>query len=93
MTNVKMVANDTVHISSVSSDHLVAGQQFEVSGAIADDLEGRGLASRVVDNPAPAPIEGPEAPAPDVKEAEAPENKMEPAPENKAAKPAAKRRA
>lgn len=82
MTNVKMIATDTLHISSVSADHLIAGQPFEVSGQIADDLEARGLASRV-----------PEPAAPGIKEAEAPENKMETPVENKAAaKPAPKRR-
>jgi hypothetical protein len=47
MTNVTMKATDTLHISSVKSDNLLPGEQFEVSGAVADDLEARGLAKRV----------------------------------------------
>lgn len=47
MTNVKMKALDTLHISSVQADNLAPGEEFEVSSAIADDLEERGLAKRV----------------------------------------------
>ncbi|MFP5078649.1 hypothetical protein ACLE20_15190 [Rhizobium sp. YIM 134829] len=47
MTNVKMVALDTVHITSVSKDNLTAGAQFEIDSATAKDLESRGIAKRV----------------------------------------------
>lgn len=74
MTNIKMKATDTLHISSVGPDNIAPGGEFEVSSAIADDLEARGLAKRVGAAKA---------------EASAPENKMEPAAENKAAVSAA----
>ncbi|WP_420141758.1 hypothetical protein [Sphingomonas sp.] len=85
MTNVKMKALDTLHISSVSPDNMLKDTEFEVSGAIADELERAGLASRVIDAPTP-PAE------PEPKADEPPANKMEPEPANKA-EPAAKRRA
>ncbi|KQS86945.1 hypothetical protein [Rhizobium sp. Leaf383] len=47
MTNVKMVALDTVHITSVSNDNLTAGVEFETDSATATDLEARGIAKRV----------------------------------------------
>lgn len=95
MTDVKMTAVDTLHISSVSSDHLLAGQEFEVAEDIAANLESRGLATRSVDlgqvfitEPvAPAPVET------EQKEAPAVENKMVEAIENKSlGKPARKPR-
>jgi hypothetical protein len=77
MTNVKMKATDQILISSVKSDTLRPGEEFEVSAAVADDLEKRGL-----------PVERVE-----VKAEQAPENKMEPVPEDKkAAAPLAKRK-
>lgn len=69
MTNVKMIAADTLHISSVRAHNLVAGEEFEVSSHIADDLEARGLARRVVVQKA--------APAPANKMAEPPANKAD----------------
>lgn len=74
MTNIKMKATDTLHISSVGPDNIAPGGEFEVSTAVADDLEARGLASRV---------------GAAKSEKAAPENKMEPAAENKAAVSAA----
>jgi hypothetical protein len=73
MTNVKMKAVDTLHVSSVSQHSMVAGTEFEVPTHIADDLEARGLADRVADEP-------------EKKAAPAPANKMDRAPANKAAK-------
>lgn len=73
MTNVTMKAVDTLHISSVKADSLQPGEEFEVSGHIAEDLEKRGLAERV----------GEQA---EQKADEVSENKMEAAPANKAAK-------
>lgn len=68
MTNVKMKAADTLHITGVKEDNLAPGEEFEVSTSVADDLEARGLATRVG---AKAKAESP------------PENKMEAAPANK----------
>lgn len=68
MTNVKMKATDTLHVSSVGPENIAPGGEFEVSTAVADDLEARGLAKRVGG----------------AKKAEAPDNKMDAAPENKA---------
>lgn len=67
MTNVTMKANDTLHLSSVGPDNLQAGDKFEVSTSVADDLERRGLATRVGE----------------AKKAAPPENKMETEPANK----------
>jgi hypothetical protein len=47
MTNIRMKAGDTIHISSVKADNIAPGEEFVVSTAVADDLEARGLASRV----------------------------------------------
>lgn len=81
MTNVKMKATDTLHISSLGPNSLTPGEEFEVSGQIADDLEKRGLASRVTDEPEP------------VEKAEpAPENKAEAEPENKSVVSASRKR-
>lgn len=67
MTNVRMKALDTLHISGVGPDNLVAKDEFEVSGAVADDLEARGLAERIGG--------GKKEPAPENKMAESPVNK------------------
>jgi hypothetical protein len=71
MTNVTMKATDTLHVSSVKADNIAPGEEFEVSGHVADDLEARGLAKRV----------GGKKAEPE------PANKVAPAPENKADKP------
>lgn len=61
MTNVTMKANDTLHISSVKADNILPGEEFEVSTAVADDLEARGLAKRGKKaEPAPANKMAPE---------------------------------
>jgi hypothetical protein len=73
---VRMKANDTLHLSAVRADNLAPGEEFEVSGVFADDLESRGLATRL----------GAKAGA---KAEEAPANKAETAPVNKAAVPVA----
>ena len=52
MTNVKMKALDTLHVSSVSQHSMVAGTEFEVPTHIADDLEKRGLAEKAAEAPA-----------------------------------------
>lgn len=65
MTNIRMKANDTLHISSVKADNIGPGEEFVVSTAIAEDLEARGLAKRlgkVADEAGEAKAE-PEAPA------------------------------
>ena len=72
MTNVTMKATDTLHVSSVKADNILPGEEFEVSGHVADDLEARGLAKRVGGKKAEA----------------SPDNKAAPAPDNKADKPA-----
>ncbi len=47
MSNVKMVAVDTLHISSIRQQSFAAGEEFEVSADDAKSLEKRGLARRV----------------------------------------------
>jgi hypothetical protein len=42
-----MKATDTLHVSSVKADNIAPNEEFEVSTAVADDLEARGLATRV----------------------------------------------
>jgi hypothetical protein len=46
MTKVKMKAADTLHITSVQSDSIEPGAQFEISEPEAKQLEQRGLATR-----------------------------------------------
>lgn len=100
MTDVKMTAVDTLHISSVSSDHLLAGQEFEVAEDIAANLEARGLATRSIDlgqvlitEPVVTEPAVTEPAVTDEKEAIAPDNKMVAPLENKSAnKPARKPR-
>jgi hypothetical protein len=75
MTQIKMKATDTLHISSVQAGALMAGDTFEVSEADAKDLERRKLATRVGGAKA---------------EAGASETKMEAAPANKSARTARK---
>lgn len=75
MTQVKMKAIDTLHVSSVGADNIAPGGEFAVDEDTARQLEERGLATRVKAKAAPA----------------APQNKMEPAPANKAAKAPAKK--
>lgn len=55
MTNVTMKAVDTLHISSVGQHALQPNEQFEVPGHVADELEARGLATRVEEKAEPAP--------------------------------------
>jgi hypothetical protein len=69
MTNVKMKATDTLHVSSVGPDNIAPGGEFVVTEDTAKQLEDRGLAKRVGG----------------AKAEPAPQNKAEPAPENKAA--------
>lgn len=76
MTNVTMKATDTLHVSSVGQHSLQAGEQFDVPTHVADDLEKRGLATRVG-----AAKEKPEPVAKAV--VAAPANKMAAAPTNK----------
>lgn len=47
MTQVKMKAIDTLHISNVGPDNIEPGASFEISEADAKLLEDRGLAKRV----------------------------------------------
>lgn len=61
MTDVRMKAVDTLHVSSVRPENILANEEFEVSAHIADDLEKRGLATRVK---AKAPPENKAEPAP-----------------------------
>jgi hypothetical protein len=70
MTNVRMKAVDTLHVSGVGPDNILPGAEFTVPSAVADDLEKRGLADRLGE----------------AKAEPAPENKMEAEPENKAVK-------
>lgn len=80
MTNITMKAVDTLHISAVKPDNILPGEEFEVPGHTADDLEKRGLATRVGAAPEPEEKAEPELIS----------NKQEPAPANKAtAKPKA----
>lgn len=72
MTQIKMKASDTLHISAVKAEVIAKGETFSVSEADAKDLESRKLATRVGG--------AKEAPS-------APETKMEAAPLNKASAP------
>ena len=47
MGKVTMKALDTMHISNVQADNLLAGDKFDISEAEAKMLEDRGLAKRV----------------------------------------------
>jgi hypothetical protein len=92
---VTMKALDTMHMSNVRADNLVAGDVFIVSEADAKMLEDRGLAER--GGKAADAVNGPDAPPrPDSREAleeergtaakaigAAPANKMQAAPANK----------
>lgn len=71
MSTVRMKAKDTLHISAVGPNNIMPGEEFEVSGVFAGDLESRGLAARVDEKPA-------------AKSEPAPLNKAEEAPANKA---------
>jgi hypothetical protein len=53
MTNVTMKAVDTLHISAVGPHSIQPGEQFDVATHVADDLEARGLATRVKAAPPP----------------------------------------
>lgn len=70
MTNVRMKAIDTLHVSSVKADNLLPGEEFDAPQYVADDLEKRGLATKFAETK---------------QEPAAPENKAEPAPLNKTA--------
>lgn len=73
MPNIKMKANDTLHISAVSPNSIQAGEDFEIDEGYAADLETRGLAKRVGG----------------AKKESAPQNKMEAPPANKSENPEA----
>lgn len=47
MAKVKLVARDTIHVTSVQSDPLLADTEFEASEEEAAQLEAAGLADRV----------------------------------------------
>lgn len=68
MTNVTMKATDTLHVSSVGPDNIPPNGEFVVSSGTADELEKRGLATRVEGGSKAEPVV---------------ENKAEPAPANK----------
>lgn len=61
---MKLKALDTVKITSVSRDKLVAGNEFEVSDDIGAGLIARGLAAEIA---AKVPVENKEAPKPKAK--------------------------
>lgn len=44
--SVKMIAKDTLHISALGTQNILAGEEFEVSAEDAKSLERRGLAHR-----------------------------------------------
>ena len=67
---VKMKANDTLFVSSFSSENILPGGEFDVSADEAERMEKEGLAKRVGGAKA---------------ETAAPANKAEAAPPNKAA--------
>lgn len=56
MKNVKMVAVDQLHLSSIGPESLHAGAEFFAAAEVADDLEERGLAKRLA-KPKPATSE------------------------------------
>lgn len=49
-----MKALDTLHVSAVGPDNILAGQTFEIADADGDILRQRGLAEPVTETPAPA---------------------------------------
>lgn len=51
---MKMIANDTLLISSVKSDNILAGEEFEVSDQFGKSLIDRGLARQAKKARAPA---------------------------------------
>lgn len=55
MTQVKMKALDTLHISALGPDNIAPGEHFEVSDEVAKSLEERCLATRVAKKAARAP--------------------------------------
>lgn len=57
---MKLKANDTLFISSVSSDNILAGQEFEVSDLQGKSLIERGLAVKVKAARAPANKKAPD---------------------------------
>jgi hypothetical protein len=67
MSNAKMKAVDTLHVSAAGPENIEGGQIFEVNETEAKLLEDRGLATRV----------GAKA------QSAAPANKMQAAPDNK----------
>lgn len=71
---MKMKAKDQLHLSALGPNTMAAGTEFDVSDALAEELEKKGLATRV-DAPAEAEAEKAEA---------TPANKAEPTPANKA---------
>ena len=77
MTNVRMKALDTLHISALSQHPFGPGDEFEINSSDAKSLEDRGLASLVVGDGGDGG-DGGEKAAPPL------ENKMESAAENKA---------
>jgi len=50
---MKLKANDTMFISSVKSDNILPGEEFEVSDDAGKDYVARGLATRIGVAPAP----------------------------------------
>ena len=42
----RMKALDTLHVSSVGPDNILAGEEFDVNDEAAKQLEARGLAKR-----------------------------------------------
>lgn len=52
---MKLKAIDTLHVSSVRPENLLAGEEFEVSEAVGQSLVDRGLAAEVKAKAAPAP--------------------------------------
>ncbi len=62
MTRITMKAADTLHISSLGPDSIVAGETFDVSETDAKSLESRGLAVRTGETADAAPEKAAQAP-------------------------------
>lgn len=60
MSNVKMKAVDTLHVSNAGPDNIGPGETFEVNETDAKQLEDRGLAVRVKAAPDHANKQAPE---------------------------------
>ena len=53
---MKLTATDTIHITQLGAEPILAGQAFDIDADTARDLIDRGLATAVVEKAKPAPV-------------------------------------